>query len=166
MQKSRALPKSSARAWGHPRRAVPHVRLRHRSWMPSNDGVSTGRVCCVQGSDTFETTHRRKDGTVFPVEVAATHLDFQGGGLPLSLSCHDIFQRKQAEKGAERKRSFRYRTIVENINEALYVHDTEGTIQDINESACRMLGYAREELVGAHLSKIDSPRTQNKCGNV
>lgn len=56
----------------------------------------------------------------------------------------------------QRKSEARYRTIVENTNDALIIHDFQGNILDVNENACRMLGYRRDELVQATLSKIDS----------
>jgi len=59
---------------------------------------------------------------------------------------------QEAFKDGEKK----YRTIVENINDALYIHDFMGNIIDVNENACKMLGYKREELIGANLSMIDS----------
>jgi PAS domain S-box-containing protein len=59
---------------------------------------------------------------------------------------------QEAFKDGEKK----YRTIVENINDALYIHDFMGNIIDVNENACKMLGYTREELIGANLSMIDS----------
>jgi PAS domain S-box-containing protein len=51
----------------------------------------------------------------------------------------------------------RYRTIVENSNDALFIQDFNGIISDVNENACRMLGYRRDELVGANLSTISKP---------
>ncbi len=56
----------------------------------------------------------------------------------------------------QRKSEARYRTIVENTNDALIIHDFQGNILDVNENACRMLGYHRYELIQASLSKIDS----------
>jgi len=50
----------------------------------------------------------------------------------------------------------RYRTIVENCNDALYIHDFKGNILDLNMNACIMLGYTKDELAGANLEKIDS----------
>jgi PAS domain S-box-containing protein len=44
---------------------------------------------------------------------------------------------------------------VENTNDAIYIHDFEGDIIEVNENACRMVGFAREELIGANLVKID-----------
>jgi PAS domain S-box-containing protein len=63
--------------------------------------------------------------------------------------------RKKAQEALEDGEK-KYRTIVENINDALYIHDFMGNIIDVNENACKMLGYKREELIGANLSMIDS----------
>ncbi|MFZ3046668.1 MAG: MASE3 domain-containing protein, partial [Desulfatirhabdiaceae bacterium] len=51
----------------------------------------------------------------------------------------------------------RYRTIVENSQDALFIQDFKGNITDVNQNACRMLGYRRYELVGANLSTITAP---------
>jgi PAS domain S-box-containing protein len=48
----------------------------------------------------FETSHRRADGTSFPVEVSSTPLERDGEPLLLSI-IRDISQRKQAERRAE-----------------------------------------------------------------
>ena len=56
----------------------------------------------------------------------------------------------------------RYQTIVDNINDALYIFDFEGNIIEVNENACKMLGYDRNELIGANLSKIDSSENGKK----
>ena len=53
----------------------------------------------------------------------------------------------------------RYRTIVENITDALFVHDFQGKILDVNETACRMVDRVREELLGATLTTIVQPET-------
>jgi two-component system, cell cycle sensor histidine kinase and response regulator CckA len=50
----------------------------------------------ARGSKTFESTHRRKDGTLFPVEITNTYLEFQGNGFTITF-VRDISDRKQAE---------------------------------------------------------------------
>jgi len=54
----------------------------------------------AKGSDLFETRHRRKDASVFPVEVSATWLDENGGEFV--TFCRDISERKRAEEERER----------------------------------------------------------------
>jgi PAS domain S-box-containing protein len=46
---------------------------------------------------TVETTHRRKDGTVFPVEVSINFVEFENRKVSFSFA-RDITERKQAEK--------------------------------------------------------------------
>jgi PAS domain S-box-containing protein len=51
----------------------------------------------------FETRHRRKEGTIFPVEIRARTFQYQGRVLNLSLAL-DITERKRVEEERERLR--------------------------------------------------------------
>ncbi len=51
----------------------------------------------------------------------------------------------------------RYRTIVENGNDALFIQDFKGNILDVNQNSCRMLGLSRDELVGSNVATIGKP---------
>lgn len=51
----------------------------------------------AEGSITFETRHRRRDGTIYPVEITASAIRFEGRDLSLSLA-RDISERKEAER--------------------------------------------------------------------
>ena len=46
----------------------------------------------------------------------------------------------------------RYRTIAENISDALIIHDCNGTIIDVNNNACTLFGYSRIELIGTDMA--------------
>jgi PAS domain S-box-containing protein len=106
-----------------------------------DDQIAAGEI------STFETRNRRKDGTLFPVEVRVR--GFQHGGRRLHLAlARDISERKRAEE-ALRESETRFRTFVDHAGDALFVFDLEqGTIIDVNRSACEELGYTREELIG------------------
>lgn len=54
----------------------------------------------------------------------------------------------------------KYRTIVENINDALLIHDFQGVILDVNEHACTLFNQKRETILGKNLSLLES--AQNK----
>ena len=60
----------------------------------------------------------------------------------------DIEDRKRAEE-ALRESETRFRTFVDHAGDALFVYDLEqGTVFDVNRSACESLGYTRQELIG------------------
>lgn len=68
----------------------------------------------------------------------------------------DASRRKRAE-AALRASEARYRDLFEGIGDSIFVHDLQGNIVDVNEAACRRLGYTREELLRMKTSDIDSP---------
>jgi two-component system NtrC family sensor kinase len=59
----------------------------------------------------------------------------------------DITERKQAEE-ALRQSEERYRTILEEMEDAYFEVDLGGHLIFVNNSVCRDLGYSREELIG------------------
>ncbi len=62
----------------------------------------------------------------------------------------DVTERKQAE-------NFRL-SVMNNMAEGLITVDVDGRTTSINESACRMLGWSEEELLGQQLSELILPR--------
>jgi len=64
--------------------------------------------------------------------------------------------RKQAEE-ALRENELHLHMIVEHVNDAFYIHDFKGNITDLNDNACGMLGYTKEELLAGGLPLIDTP---------
>ncbi len=48
-----------------------------------------------------------------------------------------------------------YRNLLENNIDAIYLMNEAGTILDVNNAACSMLGYPREELLALSIADID-----------
>ena len=55
------------------------------------------------GSLTFESTHRRKDGTTLPVEITAMYVEFGGEAYDVAF-CRDITERRAAEDALRRSK--------------------------------------------------------------
>ena len=95
-------------------------------------------------------THRRKNGTEFPVELRMGSFVTEGRQFFHALA-RDITDRKRAADALEM-----FRTLVDRVNDAIEVIDPEtGRFLDINEKACTDLGYPREELLSLNYVDID-----------
>ncbi len=101
----------------------------------------------------FETRHRRKNGTIFEVEVSGFPLELDGKPA-LFNSTRDISERKQAEKrliDSENK----YRSLIDLASDAIFLADTvSGIIVDCNKKAAELLGKAKSEIVGSHQAEL------------
>ncbi len=49
-----------------------------------------------------------------------------------------------------------FKGIVENASDAIYIHDLEGNFTDVNEMACRILGYSRQQLLALSAFDVDT----------
>ena len=103
----------------------------------------------ARGSITFETEHKTKQGHVFPAEVTANYVEFDGQEYAFALA-RDITQRKQAEKEL-RLAQF----SLEHASDSVFWIDSGSHIVYVNQAACRSLGRSREELLSLSISDID-----------
>jgi len=93
----------------------------------------------------FETSHKKKDGTSFPVEVYSSLVTYHGTPAIMSIA-RDITQRKRAEedlKGKEEK----FRSLFNQQSLGIYIHDLKGQIIEANPFGCNQLGYTKKELL-------------------
>ena len=96
------------------------------------------------GSDRFESRHRRKDGTVFDVEVSIQFRPEDGGRCVCFL--RDITEHKQAEIAlftSER----RYRTLFENMTQGVFHQRADGVLFDYNHAALEMFGLTHDQFI-------------------
>ncbi|MEL7313733.1 MAG: PAS domain S-box protein, partial [Cyanobacteria bacterium J06559_3] len=84
-------------------------------------------------------------GELRTVLFSAEIVQLNGATCILSVT-NDITERKVAEE-ALRESEQRFRTLVEQATDALYVVDPSGRFLDVNQEACQTLGYNREELL-------------------
>lgn len=88
----------------------------------------------------------RKDGTVFYADINSTTIPFDGGLSMLGI-CHDITERKQAEK-ALRQSEERFRQVAESAGEWIWEVDAEYVYRYCSSASETLVGYTPAELVG------------------
>jgi PAS domain S-box-containing protein len=103
----------------------------------------------------FDTHHRRKDGTVFPVEVRVRSFWEEGRRYGVSLA-RDMSERKRGE-AALRDMERQLRTLVENFPDFIARFDREGRRLYVNPSITRAFGLPLEHFVGKSLQELAMP---------
>ncbi|MEW6445248.1 MAG: PAS domain S-box protein [Pseudomonadota bacterium] len=97
----------------------------------------------------FETMHRARDGELFPVEISATLMEFDGACFDIAVA-RNITERKAAER--------RLKLLEHAINatgDAIFVTNMKGAFVYVNDAACHSLGYSREDLLGMGVRDIN-----------
>ena len=95
---------------------------------------------------TFESCHKRKDGSTFPVEVTLGRVDLDTGTHVIGI-VRDITERRNNE-AALRESEERYRNVVEDQTEFISRFLPDGTHVFVNEAYCRYFGLNRDGILG------------------
>lgn len=103
------------------------------------------------GCDLFETRHRRKDGSIWDVEVNTTYRRGSRGGLFFAF-LRDITERKRADA------ELRIAAATFESHEGMMVTDAGGVILRVNRAFTEISGYAAEEVVGRTPRVLKSDR--------
>ncbi|MCF8334960.1 MAG: PAS domain S-box protein [Bacteroidales bacterium] len=122
--------------------------------------------------DTFETgrSNENIEGTLpflingeekaLTLLISTSFINIQEEPLVL-VSILDITSRKNAER-ALAEREEKYRQIFNNTNDGMYLHKISdkgepGNFIEVNDVACNMLGYSRDQLLSMSPGDIDDP---------
>ena len=98
-----------------------------------------------KGSDRFESKHRRKDGTVFDVEVSVQFRAEDGGRCVTFL--RDITERKRSEK-ALRNSEQKWRKILVETPQIGVALDAKAAIVFANKRFLQLTGWRAEDVLG------------------
>lgn len=112
----------------------------------------------------FETRHRRKDGTVFDVEinVTGTKIIYKGKEKSVVMCiCQDISEKKLIQRQllqSERK----YKSFVENSADIIFTLNGEAEVIYISPNCKNILGYKAEELERQGMLELFLPDDREK----
>ncbi len=97
------------------------------------------------GSELFESAHRRKDGSIWQVEISATYSDVDDGQVFVFV--RDITSRKLAEAKLVESES-RLQALTHAIPDLVWLKNPEGVYLACNHRFERLYGAAEQAIVG------------------
>lgn len=94
-----------------------------------------------------EYRYRKKDGGYMNIYDRG-YVSYDENGKPYRMigSMLDITERIHAEEELKRSEE-KYRTLVEQASDAIYITSMDGRILTVNGSACKLSGYSEEEIM-------------------
>ncbi len=108
------------------------------------------REIMEKGQHIFESEHRRKDGSVMPVEINARTIELGGQKRLLSI-IRDITGRKQAEQELRVAAA-----AFESSYEGMAIAGADRAILKVNQAFTRITGYSTWEVLGKNPSILKS----------
>ncbi|GAB6172807.1 hypothetical protein JCM15765_22850 [Paradesulfitobacterium aromaticivorans] len=103
----------------------------------------------------FNTVHRRKDGSLYPVEVNLQLFDYRGEKLCLALII-DLSERRAMEEEL-RDREAMLSAIMGSARDAIVMLAGQGKVVFWNPAAEQIFGFSREEILGKDLHRLVVP---------
>src|SRR5690606_12849109 len=130
--------------------------------LPAQEVTRIGSRVASGETFAFETWHRRKDGSEFPVEIRVRPFLHGGKRLAVALG-RDITERKQAEKTINESHEM-LRAVVESTPDAIFVEDMQGRYRKINSAGAGILGKSAEEVIGGRSGDFLSREAARDAG--
>lgn len=112
---------------------------------------------------------KKKNGEMFWGRLSAVAVPGEDGTIEyFDGILEDITEQKRTEE-AVREGENRYRLLLQNANDAIFVHEVTakgpGKYIEVNERACRLTGYSREELLQMSPYDLDTPGPRKRSDN-
>ena len=121
---------------------------------PLHETLKTGKP------STCEHKHPGRNGVVHYVEVSAHPILNEKGEIESVVHlARDITERKRAQEELKIKAQ-----LLDSASDFIYVHDIDGNFIYLNEAACRLHGYTKDEIMTKNLRDIMAPEYKDLMG--
>ncbi len=101
---------------------------------------------------------RRKEGSVFPVEIQLSYIETQAGLMVMSFVL-DITERKRAAQALREQRDF-LQLIIDNVPDLIMVKDRSGRFQMVNDAAAQVYGVTPAAMIGLADADVNTNETE------
>lgn len=103
--------------------------------------------------------HRRKDGSVFPIEISANLIEIRGHRYCIGID-RDISERKLAEDALSKSES-KFRSYVEASPVGIFETDSDGRMLSANKACSSITGFSNQALMQMRLLDLVQPESMS-----
>jgi len=142
-------------AYGYSRKELLALNIRDLRSLAERHQVDDQLQQAGNGGALFETVHRRKDGSLFPVEVSVTGVMMGKDRVLLSI-VRDISKRKKAEDALrEANQQLQiYEAIIQNAPDPILLFDRQYVIRVANPAYVQYRRKSADEIVGHRANEV------------
>ncbi|MFC7199922.1 PAS domain S-box protein [Halospeciosus flavus] len=139
------------------------------------DDVEGNRLDEVWGTETVDTLQSAYEGALAgeerSIEVTYAGRDWLVYVTPITDEVGNVFggmamTQDITERKAHEETLAKYETIVETINDGIYVVDEDGRYTMVNDAYTELTGYGREDLLGQHASQFLDEETLEEASAI
>lgn len=144
---------------------LTYIDITPENWHAYETDIVENQILKRGFSDVYEKEYRRKDGTIFPVELHTVLLrDEAGTPSGMWAIVRDITERKHIEEVIKESEE-KFRNVFEFSPLGKSLTSIDGNLR-VNKSFCRIVGYSEEELKIKHWKEITHPDDIQKSMDV
>ncbi|MGZ6230469.1 MAG: PAS domain S-box protein [Syntrophales bacterium] len=135
--------------------AFTYTDLTPTNWHTFEDKIVNEKILPKGYSDIYEKEYRKKDGTVFPVELR-TYLLRDEAGNPSGMWAivRNITERKRTEKALKESEE-RSRAFFNTSRDCVFITSVDGRWVDLNDAAVQFFGYeSKEDLLKVEIKDL------------
>lgn len=134
---------AACRLYGYGKDELLGMKVIALSAEPKKSTTAIRNVIAENASHFSLRYHKRKDGTVFPVEISAGTFTFKERDLIFSIF-RDITERKQSEQALQDS-EHKFRGLADQSPNMIFIN-IDGQIVYVNKKCEEMMEYSRDEL--------------------
>ncbi len=138
--------------YGYTREELTAKRIFEINLMSGEKAGDLQQLISREKKGHFYSSHKLASGEIRDVEVYTNLINVKGKEL-LFTNVYDITASKQTEKDLVESEE-KFKNLVEMAIDGIFVETDRGEILDCNNSACRMFGYTKEEMVGLTIADL------------
>lgn len=138
--------------YGYSREEIAGIKATDLSAEPENTLASI-RKTAIEGSDHVPLRwHKKKDGTVFPLEISAGSFTLRGRGVICAI-VKDITEHKTAEEGLRL-----FSQAIDEAMDGVQITDLDGYIVYSNKAIEEIYGFSLNDFRGRHVSELNADK--------